>query len=92
VGISVLALYLKAQVPGVWLSKGKMNLVVIALYLKAQVPDVWLSEGKMNLVVIALYLKAQVPGVWLREGNELGGHTPVPEGPGCQVSGSVKGK
>jgi hypothetical protein len=41
----VIVLYLKAQVPGVWLSEGKMSLVVIALYLKAQVPGVWLREG-----------------------------------------------
>jgi hypothetical protein len=30
----VKVLYLKTQVPGVWLSEGKMSLVGIALYLK----------------------------------------------------------
>jgi hypothetical protein len=75
------ALYLKTQVPGVWLSDGKMSLVVIALYLKAQVPGVWLSEGKMSLVGI---VQTQVPAVLLREGNELSGHSPVPEDPGTR--------
>jgi hypothetical protein len=56
-----IALYLKAQVPGVWLREG--NELGGGLYLKTQVPGVCLGEGKMNLVVIALYLKTQVPGV-----------------------------
>jgi hypothetical protein len=56
-------------------------LVVIALYLKTQVPGVWLSEGKMSFVGI---VQIQVPAVWLREGNELGWHSPVPEGPGTR--------
>jgi hypothetical protein len=41
-----IALYLKTQVPGVWLREGKMSIVVIALYLKVKVIGVWLSEGK----------------------------------------------
>jgi hypothetical protein len=52
-----IGLYLKTQVPGVWLRERNELGGNSPVPEDPGVPDVWLREGKMSLVGIALYLK-----------------------------------